>query len=493
MARSLSAAATRGGAIVAGAQVVRTLVQLGGMAALGHFVPPDEFGLLAMAVAVVGVADVIRDLGLSSAAIQGKRLSDGQASNLFWLNTVVGIALAGAAAASAPLVAWVYGEPRVSAVTMAIAVTFAINGVQAQFQAHLSRAFRFLSLSITDLTAQILALAVAIWLAVEGWGVWALVWQVTSQATFLLILRVLTAGWLPGLPDRHESVRPHVAFGAYLSFTQILVYVSSNIDSALIGARFGSSAAGLYKRASQILLLPLNQLLAPMTGVALPVLSRLQDDSKRLQDYVVRAQLVVSYATSMIFALAAPLAPSLIPWIFGDLWVGSVPIFQILALGGTFQALNYSSGWVLMATGNTKAHFQYAVFSRGFLIAMLVLAGPFGSIWVAAMYSLAMVFLWPICLWWTQRASGVLMSRTLTGSFHALLVAGVGTTFGFVIDRLVAGAPLFSRVSATALGVLVSSVALAIALPQARGHLGALAMTVGEMRRGSRAETAGQE
>src|SRR5690606_23038036 len=81
--------AARGGAVTMGGQLLRVAVQAVSLVVLARLLEPEAFGYLAMVMALVGVAETVRDAGLANAAIQARTLSDAERDNLFWLNTVV--------------------------------------------------------------------------------------------------------------------------------------------------------------------------------------------------------------------------------------------------------------------------------------------------------------------------------------------------------------------------------------------------------------------
>ena len=110
----LGRAAARGTAVTLGAQAGRFALQIGSLVVLARLLTPEAFGLVAMATSVLGVAELVRDFGLSSAAVQAKHLSDGERTNLFWVNVGIGTACALLALGAAPLVARLYGDPRVA-------------------------------------------------------------------------------------------------------------------------------------------------------------------------------------------------------------------------------------------------------------------------------------------------------------------------------------------------------------------------------------------
>ena len=93
------------------------LLQLLALVILARFLSPTDYGLVAMVAAVVAFGEILRDFGLSAAAVQAPTLSREQRDNLFWINAGIGFALCLAAFALAPAVAALYGEPRIVAIT----------------------------------------------------------------------------------------------------------------------------------------------------------------------------------------------------------------------------------------------------------------------------------------------------------------------------------------------------------------------------------------
>jgi len=89
----LGASASRGAAVILSGQGVRIVIQLVGIVVLARLLSPADYGLVAMVTAIIGIAEIFRDFGLSSAAIQAKTITRGQKDNLFWTNTGIGAAL----------------------------------------------------------------------------------------------------------------------------------------------------------------------------------------------------------------------------------------------------------------------------------------------------------------------------------------------------------------------------------------------------------------
>jgi O-antigen/teichoic acid export membrane protein len=165
----------RGGFARLCAQAATFLLRVGSLMILARLLDPKDFGLLSMVTAFTGVLSLFRDFGLSSATVQRATITEEQISTLFWINILVGGALALLTVVSAPMLAAFYHEPRLSAVTIALAAGFLINAAGVQHSALLQREMRFTALAVINIAALILSSAIAILGAKAGYGYWALV------------------------------------------------------------------------------------------------------------------------------------------------------------------------------------------------------------------------------------------------------------------------------------------------------------------------------
>ena len=419
----LGGRAARGVMITTAGQGARLLVQIAGTVLLARVLAPGDFGLLAMVLAVVGIGEVLRDFGLSSAAVQASRLTHAQQSNLFWVNAAIGATLTIVAALTAPLISDLYGDDRLTAIARAVSVTFLLNGLATQARARLLRCLRFGAVATTDATAVLVGVLAGVLSAVLGAGYWALVCQQVAQAAIASAMFIIWARWIPSPYRRATPMEGLYAFGASYALTQMLGYGSRNVDSLLIGARFGARELGYYNRAFQLLTLPLNQINGPATNVALPVLSRLQDDPKRLADYLLRGQSVLLHVVLGIFVVACAQADSLIPIALGDQWDAAVPIFQVLCIAGAFQTAGFVTYWCFLALGRVRHNLYFALATRPLLIAGIVAGSQFGTIGVAWSYSLGLALLWPAGLLWLRLLREPLPIRRMFTNGLALLCA----------------------------------------------------------------------
>lgn len=420
----LGQTAARGALVTMSGQACKILLQFGGIVVLARLLAPGDYGLLAMVTAIVGIGEVLRDFGLSSAAVQARSVSAQQRSNLFWINSAIGMLLAIAVFAAAPAIAAFYEQPLLQPIAQALALTFLLNGLATQYRAQLNREMRFGRLAAVDVGGQAVGLVVGVTLALRGHGYWALVGQQLGQiAATLMMLVVASGGWRPGLPRRGAGMGVFLRYGSNLMGTQLITYVSRNIDALIIGQRFGAELLGLYNRAYQLLMLPLNQINAPATSIALPVLSRLHDDGERYGRFLLHGQALMLHVIVGLFAFACAQAEPLIVLVLGPQWAPAVPIFQLLALAGVFQGAGSASYWVFLSKGLTGSNLRFTLASRLLVIAGIVVGARWGVYGVAIAFSAGAALAWLWGLAWL-RDSGAPVGAMFGNALRLMLAYG---------------------------------------------------------------------
>lgn len=419
----LGTRAARGVMVSVAGQGLRIGIQVLSVLLLARLLTPGDYGLLAMVLAVIGVAEVFRDLGLSTAAIRARELSEAQRTNLFWLNAALGLLLSVAAFVAAPLVAALFGRPELEDMTRALAWVFLLSGLATQYRADLTRRMRFGRLVVADVLSPLTGLAVAFALALGGAGYWVLIAQQLVQYAVMTVVVVSAGRWLPGRPDRRAPMGDLLRFGVGMVGIELIGYGARNADTLIIGLRFGAADLGLYNRAYQLLMVPLGQLRAPTTQVALPVLGRLQEDEQRWAEFVRRGQLALGYTLvaglGVVVGTAGPVAGVFL----GEQWVEVGPLLRLLAIGGACQTLAFVGYWVYLSRGLTGALARFSLFDTAVRLVAIGVGSTWGVTGLAAGFALAPAVTWPVSLWWLARLAPIPLRELIGGALRILVLA----------------------------------------------------------------------
>jgi O-antigen/teichoic acid export membrane protein len=383
----------RGGLAKACSQAANFIIRLGSMMILGRILGPKEFGLVAMVTALIGVLNLFRDFGLSTATVQRTTISEDQLSALFWINILIGGILAAFTIAVAPFVAVFYHEPRLVHVTMAMAAGFVFNAVGVQHTALLQRRMRFTAMAVIEITSLVASTATGIGLALLGYGYWALVAMAVLSPAVYSICVWCTVPWIPEMPRRGVGIRSMVRFGGTITLNTVIIYIAYNLDKVLLGRFWGAAAVGIYGRAYQLITIPTDNLNSAVGGVTFAALSRLQNDPERFRNYFLKAYALVLATTLPITILCAAFGSDLVLVLLGAKWKEAIPIFRLLAPTILVLAVINPLGWLLFSLGLVGRSLKVVLFLSPLVIAGYFAGLPHGPQGVAFCYSLVMT-LW---------------------------------------------------------------------------------------------------
>lgn len=422
MASSLAESAARGAFFTLSAQAARIVLQLLSVIILARLLSPHDYGLLAIALVIVGLGEIFRDFGLTSASIQAPMLSTGQRDNLFWINAGIGVVLAGLTFCLAWPVAAVSGESELLGIVQWLAITFILNGLATQHRATLMRDLRLRALAVVDVSASALALATAIAAALLGGGYWALVVQQLTMGATILIGVLIAGHWLPRWFSRAAAIRPLLAFGGNLVAANLLAYAGRQIDTVVIAIRLGTQPLGLYNRGFQLIMTPLGQVRSPLQSVALPVLSRVQHDQPRFDAYVIAAQLALGYLIGIPLAIAAALSEPLVGVMLGERWAETAPLISMFAIAGLLTTVSFVGYWIYLARGLGGELFRYTAVTTVIKIICIVIGSFFGLIGIAVAFAIHPAIAWPISLAWLSRVTPIPRRRLYEGAARIIAI-----------------------------------------------------------------------
>jgi len=383
----------RGGVAKICAQATTFSLRFGSLMVMARLLDPRDFGLVGMVTAFTGVLNLFRDFGLSAAAVQRAEVTEEQVSTLFWINVLVGAVLTAITIAMAPAIAAFYHEPRLFWVTIVLACGFIVNATGVQHSAQMQRQMRFTTIAGIDVLSLAVSVAVGIFMALKGYGYWALVATALVPTLVTTICLWSASSWVPGRLHRRSGVRSMLGFGGTLTLNGIVVYIAYNLDKILLGRWWGAEAVGLYGRAYTLINIPTDNLNNAAGEVAFPTLSRLQNDPVRLKRYFLKGYSLVLALTVPLTISGALFASDLIPVVLGPKWHDAIPIFRLLTPTMLIIAIINPLIWLVLSQGMVGRSFRVGLVYAPIVILGCVAGIPYGPVGVAIGYS-AVLTLW---------------------------------------------------------------------------------------------------
>ena len=348
--------------------------RVGGMLVLARILRPEDFGLVAMVTALTGIVEIFKDLGLGVATVQRETITNQETSALFWLNAFFGGFVTLVFLIMSPAISWFYGDDRLSAVTSVVAITLLFGGMAIQHEAILNRQIKQGVIAFIRLLATTVSLALGIGLAWSDFGYWALVVREVSRSLIFLLGVWYYSEWIPIFVFKVNAVKDYLRFGRDLTLTNILMAIVGKIDSVLIGKFFGPSVLGIYQQAFNLIIVPIQQLDAPVFNVAQPGLSALQSDPVRYRRYFQRIATYVSMVTMPLGIFAAVYPEEITLLVLGAKWLPASEFLRVFAIAAALLPTLATSTIVLVTLGRSGVLLKLA-FSQSIVLVIMMIAG----------------------------------------------------------------------------------------------------------------------
>lgn len=350
------------------------------MIVLARLLSPDAFGLIGMIMVFTGFVNVFKDAGFGPALIQTEEVTGLQLSSVFWVTIVLGLTLTILLIGIAPLIAIFYDNPTLEPLTTLFAFNFFIQGFAIVQRSLLKRKMNFKRLAIAQISAALIGGVIAVVMAVYGFGVWSLVTRRLVTSFGLVGTLWIISDWKPSFKFSWGSVKELLGFSGNLTGFKALNYWVRKVDDLLVGRFLGSQALGLYTRAYQIMLFPLNRVSRVIGKVMFPALTKIKDDKVRTKQAYLKSISLIAFVTFPLMLGLLVTTDHLVLAVLGNQWKGTIILLRLLSVVGMSQSIGTTTGWIYQAQGRTDWMFRWGIFSGIVVISSYVIGLRWGLI-----------------------------------------------------------------------------------------------------------------
>lgn len=427
---ALRSLAVRGAGMNIFSGVLGIAIQIVATVVLGRLLLPRDFGLVAMVVTISLLLTNATPNGFIDSILQRKDIGEALATNLFWINMGIGVLLTGIFAVAAPLVARFYHEPEVARITVALSVTILLSCAPCIHASLLRKAMRFPALARNDLLARAVSVVVSIALGVAGWGYWALVlgqcalWLSTCIGVWIL------CPWMPGMPRRHAGTRQALTFAGHISTRYSVNYFVRNFDNLLVGWRFGANPLGYYKKAYDLFVMSMTQIVSLNANVAVSALSRVREDRPQFLRYLMGAIGMLAFLGMGIAGDFTLIGKDIIRVLLGPNWGTAGWIFTFFAPAIGIMMVNGVHGWIHVSLGHADRWVRWGIFEWVVTCSLFFAGLPWGPQGIAVAWCVSFWLLTLPAIWYAGRPIGLGVGPVIEAVWRyiaAALAAAVGS------------------------------------------------------------------
>lgn len=344
---------------------------------------PEDFGMIAALFLFTSLSNLFVDSGFGSAIIQHQDVSHTDESTVFFFNLGMAALMALLLCAVAPFIAVFFEQPLLRKLTYIMALSVFVSAFGSIHNAVLTKNLMFKNIMTANVTSSALSGGLSLFLAFHGYGVWSLAWQILAASIINVMLLWYLHDWRPSLVFSMDSLRKLFRFGGFLFISSFLEVLYTGVYTLLIGKLFSVIDLGFYSRALNSKLLPSNFLDSIFIRVAFPVFSTAAPNSQHLVNAMKATLSVMMLINVPVMLGLAVIAEPFTLLLFGEKWLPSVPILQVLCLSAVLGPLNTVNLNALMARGYSDLFFRIEVFKKIIGIVLTAYASFHGVIAIA--------------------------------------------------------------------------------------------------------------
>ncbi len=385
---------------------------------------PEDYGVVAMADMFAGFLALFIGGLFTPAIIQTKDLSQTMLKQMFGLVIIVYSAMFLVQYNLASVVGQFYQSEHVTSILKVSAWLFIIKAIAIIPAAQLARNMEFKRVSIISSISNITAAITTLIMAYLQYGFWAII---IGEIVAVALKTVMTLAVKPitFLPEfSFSEIKGHLKFGGLIMFHSILFYVFLHMDIAIAGRVMSTAEIGIFAIALQFALMPQKKILPLLKEVAFPAFSKIQDQPKRINSYILKAQKLSLLITIPVFWGLACVVDQIIPIILGDKWLDAVYPTMIILLVMPLRFSEELFNPALKSQRKVKHMLRNVLILIIVLLTSLIIGLPYGAVGLASAWACG----FPVAYVLVARRNAILLNieyKNIAKLFISPGVAGI--------------------------------------------------------------------
>lgn len=352
---------------------------------LANVVSKEEFGIVGAILVFQAFASLLIDSGFSTALIQRKNPSNTDYSTVFWFNMGVSVALYAVLWFCAPWIdALFHAGGRLVPLSRVMFLTFILNAAAIVQTNRLMKQMTVKMVAVSNVIGLTVSGIVGVWLALSGYGAWAIVWQSIVLAAVKSGILWFSSSWKPSAEFSMSSLRSIFSVGAGVMASSFLNTIFQNIYSFIIGAHYNLVQLGNYSQADKWSKMGVMSLSQVFTASFLPLLSAKQDDRREYERMMSKTNRFTSYITFFAMGLLLVCSTQIFHIFFGTKWDSAILMFQLLVVRGIFTVITTLYNNYIISCGASRKYVYSEIVKDVSTVIAIAVTIPFGITWLVA-------------------------------------------------------------------------------------------------------------
>lgn len=347
---------------------------------------PADYGVVGVLAIFSGIASCMTEAGFTNALANRRTIAHDDYNAVFWFSSAMGVSLYLLLFFCAPLIAQFYAMPELTSLSRVVFLGFLFGSFSVSHVAMLFKQMRVKERTLSDLIAIICSSTVALAMAYNGFGYWAVALQGVTFIGVGSLVRLFFVRWRPTLTFNPQPLREMFGFGSKLLITAMIWQVNANLFSVILGKFYTKSQVGDYTQGNKWMTMGATVLSGMINSVAQPIFAEVKEDKERLLGVfrkMLRFNAFVSFPAMLGIAF---IIREFVLISVGEKWIGTVPIVQILCICGACYGLWNQYAFLLFSQAKSDLYMWGVVGVVTIQLGGMWLVSPFGILAMVGAY-----------------------------------------------------------------------------------------------------------
>ena len=350
---------------------------------LARLLDPNVYGQVAIVLVVISILNVFIDSGFGNALIQKKEVDDIDYSSVFYFNIFICLILYITLYFFAPAIAHFYRSEDLTNIIRVLGLTIIVSGVTNIQNSYVSRNLLYKKYFYCTLLGSFVSAIVGIVLALNGYGIWSLVFQNLANTIINTIALWSIVKWRPKLLFSFSRLKVLFNYGWKLLISSLINTSWSKLRQLIIGRKFTTSDLAFYNKGSHFPDITTSSIITSINSVIFPTMSKAQDSVEAVKDIMRKSIKIGSYILWPAMIGLAACADNFIMVFLSEKWMPVVPYLRIFCISYAFYPIHTSNLSAINAIGRSDLFLKLEIIKKFVDFIMIIISIRYGVLAMA--------------------------------------------------------------------------------------------------------------
>ena len=331
---------------------------------IARILSPEAYGTVALITVVTAILQVFVDSSFGNALIQKKDADDLDFSSVFFANIAICFVLYVGLYFAAPFIADFYKNAELTPYIRVLGITVLVSGLKNVQQAYVSRNMMFKKFFFSTLGGTVAAGAAGIIMALNGFGVWALVVQQVTNLSIDTVILWITVKWRPKKMFSFSRLKGLFGYGWKLLASALIDAGYRELRSLIIGKLYSSADLAYYNKGQKFPDLIVTNINTSIDSVLLPVMSDAQENRKHIKKMTGKSILISTYIMAPLMIGLFVLAEPVVRLLLTEKWLPCVLFLRFFCISYMFYPINTANLNAIKALGRSDIFLKLEIVKK---------------------------------------------------------------------------------------------------------------------------------